>query len=48
MTKEEIIDIVLKNKKILKKYKVKYISLFGVSPYLEPYIKKEALKIEEK
>ena len=29
MTKEEIIDIILKNKKILKKYKVKYISLFG-------------------
>jgi len=29
MTKEEILDIILKNKKILKKYKVKYISLFG-------------------
>lgn len=29
MTKEEIIDIILKNKKILKKYKVKSISLFG-------------------
>jgi len=94
MTKEEIIDIILKNKKILKKYKVKFISLFGsyvrneqkedsdvdllvefkeptyhnfinlvfsleillkkevnlipegsLSPYLEPYIRKEALKI---
>ena len=29
MTKEEILDIILKNKKILKKYKVKYITLFG-------------------
>ena len=97
MTKEEIIDIILKNKKILKKYKVKSISLFGsyirneqkedsdvdllvefkeatyhnfinlvfsleillkkevnlipegsLSPYLESYIKKEVLKIEER
>jgi len=94
MTKEEIKDIILKNKKILKKYKAKSISLFGsyvrneqkedsdvdllvefkeatyhnfinlvfsleillkkevnlipegsLSPYLEPYIKKEAEKI---
>ena len=29
MTKEEIKDIILKNKKILKKYIDKYISLFG-------------------